>query len=111
MNPVEKAAELGREHGVRDAEAWCAEWLDDPTRPSYRSWTLLEAIERGTAHRSLEWPEPDLSGFLPNFHALSEPDTDYCTCTNCQAKRDAYCDAYREARDETIRVQCEEVTQ
>lgn len=75
MNALDKARELGAQHGRRDAIDWGQS--RDRTDADYTDPTT--------------WPEPDLLTGDGTFAAV------------CQADIDAYAAAYRAARDETIR--------
>ena len=91
MSAIDRARELGAEHG----KAAGAEWIN--ARPAilasqWRRETLAHQLtsDKATARPS-GLPEPDLLTGNGTFAAV------------CQADLDAYCTAFRTARDETIR--------
>ena len=99
MDSVDKARELGAEHGRRDAEAWYSE-------RGYRAKDIRNILDFPDIYRL---PEPDIHReFGPEnggwkfwnrvvipFRQVNEREI--------AELRGIYCDAYRQARDETIR--------
>lgn len=91
MEATERARVLGAEHGERDARAWLEnEPTEFPKGPDHLEWTERK-------------PEPDLSGDRPYtiFDLADECLGD--ETASLEPIRDAYCAAYREARDRVIR--------
>jgi hypothetical protein len=94
VNAVDRARDLGAEHGRRDAEAWLSRNYGGTPEEAN---SILASYDAGIAVEADGLPEPDLSaddGYALNVATESgiTPETEY-----------AYCAAYRDARDETIR--------
>lgn len=90
MNALDKARELGAEHGKAAAEAWLAretraDGLGSLTK--YPRSMVAGYVARGEGGQLYAWPEPDPRALGPRTR-----ETEY-----------AYCAAFREAVEATIR--------
>lgn len=86
MTALERAAELGARDGRRDTETWLA--LASGFRPGH-AWDTL--------------PEPDVYDLDWLDAEMKATDASWSTDEDAQrATTDAYCAAYREARDADI---------
>lgn len=95
MTSVERAAELGAEHGIRAAE----EFLNQPR------WHSLDGFDRWKYQEG--WPQPDLSNldFLKVARAAQYEGYDVAVHID-----ESYRTTFTSAVEATIRQHCEEVT-
>lgn len=93
MNAIERAAQLGAEHGRRDAGAWC--------KSDFGHWYVTTASPRARKRYDRRFPSPDESDVL-DLNALAITDTEYLIALS------AYGAAYREAVETTVREKCGE---
>lgn len=98
MTALNRARELGAEHGVRDAKAW-----HHAMHLNYGPRTLKADIRKGEPYR-VPLPEPDMSGGVTDELLGSVRAIDLLEgMLDEEVVFDAYCAAYREARDRVIR--------
>lgn len=101
VSPVEKAAQLGTEHGAQAAEEWLTE--DDGVG-------TIELISRPGGLQDTQggyWPQPDSceNGSIFYFAKIDESGDYHHECVA------AYSETFRSAVEATIRAKCEETAQ
>lgn len=91
MDAIDKARELGAQHGREAGEAWW--YAEDCAATKTTALAVMLALAHGHGVR-LGLPGPDLS-------VLHARESEFVLVN--RELQDAYCDAFRQARDETIR--------